>query len=128
MVAGKLGQMARDERTCVEAQLLLLQNDTANSDPERGLAERKVGISISRTKLEALEHMAANVDLPFAVTLAEPNIFHVVGALDGTIAHSDRNVHDALARKNRMTAAARAFTQRGGSSAHRRVGKTPEPE
>ena len=87
---------------------MLLQNNAASSGPERGLAERKVGIS--RTKLEALEHIAANVDLFFAVTLAELNIFHVMDTLDETIAHSDLNDRDDLVNKNRMPAA-RAFTQ-----------------
>ena len=44
------------------------------------------------------------------MTLVELNIFHVMDALDETIAHSDRNDRDDLVRKNRMTAA-RAFTQ-----------------
>ena len=107
MIAGRLYQMACDERTDVEAQMLL-QNNAASSGPERGLAERKVGIS--RTTLEALEHIAANVDLFFAVTLAELNIFHVMDTLDETIAHSDLNDRDDLVNKNRMPAA-RAFTQ-----------------
>ena len=79
MIAGKLDQLARDERAYIEAQILL-QNDAGRSDPERGLAERKV--NICRAKLEALVHMSANVGLFFAVTLSKPNIFYVMDALD----------------------------------------------
>ena len=76
--------------------------------------------------------MAANAELFFEVALSEPNIFHVVGALDETIPHSDRSDRDELNRRNRMKTA-RGFTQQsslmcvsrrtqGVSGAYARVG------
>ena len=43
MIVAKLEQLASDERAYVEAQILL-QNEAARTEPERGLAKRKMNI------------------------------------------------------------------------------------